>query len=185
MTDQQPTVRVTAGRPVIDLTGNKYGRLTVLSRAKANDHGGKPRWFCLCDCGTSINVPGHRLRTGSNKSCGCLRKDRMGEMFRKHGKSKTPEYVMFYDARKRAARFSLPFDITPEDIQIPLECPVLGIPLRTGGRDNAPSLDRIKPKEGYVRGNIEVISFRANRLKSDASTEEMRAVLNYMEAHNV
>lgn len=89
---------------------------------------------------------------------------------------------MFYDARKRAISNGLPFSITPQDIAIPALCPVLGIQLEKGGsRDSAPSLDRIIPKDGYTKINIRVISFRANRLKSDASPNELRAILKYME----
>ena len=89
--------------------------------------------------------------------------------------------MMFYDARKRAKRFELPFDITPDDITIPERCPVLGIQLNAGTRDGAASLDRMQPNLGYVPGNIRVISFRANRIKSDATIKEMTAVLAYME----
>lgn len=67
----------------------------------------------------------------------------MGALFRTHGKSQTPEYCMFYDARKRAIE--------------------RGIPL------------------GYTPSNSRVISFRANRIKSDASVAEIRSVLKYME----
>jgi hypothetical protein len=88
---------------------------------------------------------------------------------------------MFYDARKRAQRFGLPFGIEPEDVLVPDVCPVLGIPLDSTSRDNTPSLDRIVPASGYVRGNIQVISFRANRIKSDATAPELQAILAYME----
>lgn len=88
---------------------------------------------------------------------------------------------MFYDARKRAASLGLPFDIEPEDIKVPSECPILGIPLDSRDRNHAPSLDRVFPFLGYVVTNIRVISFRANRLKGDASPEELRAILSYIE----
>lgn len=89
---------------------------------------------------------------------------------------------MFYDARKRAAKLELPFNIEPEDIVIPDICPVLGIVLSSSGaRDARPSLDRIVPALGYVKNNICVISFRANRIKSDASADELRRVLDYVE----
>ena len=90
---------------------------------------------------------------------------------------------MFYDARKRALANDLPFSIEPDDIIIPAICPVLGIDMMAGGpRDNVPSLDRIIPSQGYVPDNIRVISFRANRIKSDATASELRAVLKYVEA---
>lgn len=90
---------------------------------------------------------------------------------------------MFYDARKRAISLNLPFNIEPEDIVIPEICPVLDITLSAkGSRNNRPSLDRKIPELGYVIGNIFVISFRANRIKSDASPFELRRVLEYSES---
>lgn len=83
----------------------------------------------------------------------------------------------------RAKKKDLPFEINKSDIQIPEICPVLGIPLvvKQGGRQNGtPTVDRIKPELGYIQGNITVISWRANRLKNDATLEEMQAVLKYM-----
>lgn len=139
--------------------------------------------MCNCDCGGSALVPGSRLRAGHTRSCGCLKRNRLGDATRKHGLSKTPQYTMFYDARKRSIALSLPFSITPDDVIVPATCPVLGIPINVnGGRDNQPSLDRIVPKAGYVRGNVAVISFRANQIKSDASPDELQRILAYMEA---
>lgn len=172
------------GRHADDLTGQVFGRLTALHRGASRPQGGgKPRWVCKCECGTTATIPAARLKGGSNKSCGCFRRDRAGGLYRTHGKSKTVQYTMFYDARKRAIALSLPFDIEPEDIVVPDVCPVLDIPMAQGaGRENTPSLDRIIPSLGYVKSNIRVISFRANRLKSDASIDEMRRVIAYMEA---
>jgi hypothetical protein len=103
-------------------------------------------------------------------------------LYRKHGKSKTPEYAMFYDARKRAARGGLPFTIEPGDIAIPARCPVLGILLTVAGpRDTRPSLDRVVPSAGYTTSNIRVVSFRANRIKSDSTAAELRAIAAYIE----
>ncbi len=161
--------------------GQRFGRLTV-TRIYFPRRSDQARIECLCDCGTSLDTIGGRLRAGGKKSCGCYRRDRAGQLYRKHGKSHTPPYVMFYDARKRAQRFGVPFDIEPDDIHIPAVCAVLGIALDGSSRDRTPSLDRIVPTKGYVRGNIRVISFRANRIKSDASTLELRAILAYMEA---
>lgn len=176
------TIPEKVGRPAIDHTGDVFGRLTVLRRAGSRPQGGgKPRWVCQCECGNIVDVPGARLRSGDTRSCGCFRRDRAGNLFKSHGKSKTLPYMMFYDARKRAHKLNLPFDIEPEDIRIPDVCPVLGITLNSGARDSAASLDRILPEKGYVRGNICVISFRANRLKSDATADELRRVLAYVE----
>ena len=88
-----------------------------------------------------------------------------------------PAGALWSAAKNRATRAHLPFNIQHGDIWIPECCPVLRIPLlwSAGGRtDNTPSLDRIQPALGYVVGNVEVISWRANRLKSDASLAELR-----------
>lgn len=77
----------------------------------------------------------------------------------------------------------MPFNLTPEDIVFPETCPILGIPLifSEGGRtNNTPSIDRIIPEKGYVKGNIEVVSWRANRIKNDASLEELEKIVAYM-----
>lgn len=72
------------------------------------------------------------------------------------------------------------------DIVVPERCPILGINLVRGvGQrtylDSSPSLDRIIPAKGYVRGNIAVISMRANRIKSDATLDELRSVVAFLE----
>lgn len=86
----------------------------------------------------------------------------------------------------RAAKRRIPFDLEPSDIIIPKLCPVLGIPITKEGRgqrDGAPSVDRLVPERGYVKGNIKIISMRANQIKNCASIEEVEKVLAYMKEH--
>lgn len=54
----------------VDLTGNRYGRLTVL--AKSPEKKNRIEWICLCDCGKETIVRGNNLRSGNTKSCGCF-----------------------------------------------------------------------------------------------------------------
>jgi hypothetical protein len=54
----------------IELTGKRFGRWTVVQRAKANAKGA--RWSCRCDCGTERIVRSWNLRSGTSTSCGCL-----------------------------------------------------------------------------------------------------------------
>lgn len=62
----------------IDETGNKYGKLTVLYKAKTEK--GKPvKWHCLCECGNEKDILGTMLRNGNTKSCGCLQRRRAAE----------------------------------------------------------------------------------------------------------
>lgn len=59
------------GNRVIDETGNKYGRLTVLKRV-GSDQDKKALWLCQCDCGNTTVTSGKRLRNGTTNSCGCI-----------------------------------------------------------------------------------------------------------------
>jgi hypothetical protein len=83
----------------------------------------------------------------------------------------------------------VPFNLVIDDIIIPKTCPILGIPLKSGKKNHlpsSPSLDRIVPNLGYVRGNICVISYKANQMKSDLTKEIILKILEYIEnPHNI
>lgn len=96
-------------------------------------------------------------------------------------------HVILKTLRQRAKKKELPFDLDIADIVVPQFCPVLGIQLhvnRGGVGNNSPSVDRIKNSQGYVKGNIRVISHRANRLKCDATVDELKLVLADLERTN-
>ncbi|MCP1937389.1 hypothetical protein J2R95_003184 [Bradyrhizobium japonicum] len=93
--------------------------------------------------------------------------------------------VAFRNAKQNAKAKVLPFDLDVDYLLsiFPTDyvCPVLGIDMKFGGdRDNSPSLDRIEPAKGYVKGNVAFISDRANRIKSDATLEELGRVYQYL-----
>jgi hypothetical protein len=93
-----------------------------------------------------------------------------------------PDRRMLNAARRTAKAKGLPFNLTLEDIVIPAKCPVLGINLepQAGERaGNSPSLDRIVPALGYVKGNVVVVSWRANLIKCDATIDELERVAAY------
>jgi hypothetical protein len=93
---------------------------------------------------------------------------------------------MVAKAKERAKNKNLPFDIDLAYIRsiVPSHCPVFNIPLEWSLRrglgsvslSNSPSLDRIDPSKGYVKGNVWIISHKANRIKNDASHEELKLV---------
>ena len=95
-----------------------------------------------------------------------------------HKKNITSE--MFYAAKSRAKNKNLTFTITKEDVIIPNTCPVFGIPLDSRDVFHTPSLDRIINDLGYVKGNVRVISSKANRLKNNGTIEEFKQILEYM-----
>jgi hypothetical protein len=100
-----------------------------------------------------------------------------------------PEALLISQAKHRAKKLNLKFDIDKSDIFIPDICPVLGIKLNRKVEgiqtDNSPSLDRIIPKLGYVKGNIKIISWRANRIKNDSTLEEIEAIARYVKNQSV
>lgn len=92
--------------------------------------------------------------------------------------------VIVHRVRHRAKKRGIPFDLDASDIRIPNFCPVLGIeiiPGEEGGQAHSPSLDRIDPDRGYLPQNVQVISHRANTLKSNASSTELSRVADHLE----
>ena len=86
------------------------------------------------------------------------------------------ERFMLQASRRRAKELGLDFNLEESDIVIPELCPILGFPLMSNEgapQYNSPSLDRIDARQGYVKGNVWVISRRANAMKHDASLEEL------------
>ncbi len=92
-------------------------------------------------------------------------------------RTNAPAKEMWRRSRERARQLGIEFDI-PDDLIIPALCPVLGLTLTAGGRrsSTSPSIDRVDPALGYVTGNVRIISDRANRLKSNRSVEDLRAL---------
>lgn len=92
----------------------------------------------------------------------------------------TREYIMWKMAKYRAAKKGMKYDISLHDVVIPERCPLLGIALSlTNGvlADNSPTLDRIDNSKGYVKGNVWVISSRANTVKRDLDLPEMELLV--------
>ena len=89
---------------IIDLTGQKFGRLRVLNRGDdyISSSGDKyVRWVCECECGNIKNIFGTCLRNGTTKSCGCLKKDLDKHKFVTHGDSNAHLYYVWRGMRNR------------------------------------------------------------------------------------
>lgn len=92
---------------------------------------------------------------------------------------------MLISAKSRAKTRGIEFNIELADIVIPETCQILGVRLKLGDvYGGSPSLDRIDNSKGYVKGNIAVISHRANIIKRDASINELERIVEYMRKHN-
>lgn len=161
---------------MIDLTSERIGnRIVQWPVGRRHNH---VMWLCVCDCGSLDYISTTDLIKGRSPRCkSCAR--------RTHGLARTLEYKMWGAAKHRAKNKDVPFNIDPSDVHIPDFCPLLEIPLvrKTGSgiSANSPSLDRINPTKGYVKGNIWVISGKANVIKNNASMEEVRLLLQNWE----
>jgi hypothetical protein len=106
----------------------------------------------------------------------------MGTRQRQYNR-RNPKKIMFLNAKRRAKERGKRFEINEDDIVIPEMCPILGVRLVPGDKHQrrlSPSLDEIVPGVGYIRGNIQVISQRANVMKTDASPEELNLFSNWI-----
>lgn len=84
--------------------------------------------------------------------------------------------------RSRCRQMGVPFELTFDDLwPIPDICPALGIPISlfATDRDHAYSLDQIRPRQGYVKGNVVAVSYRANRIKNDATPDELQRIAKF------
>ncbi len=78
----------------IDLTGQKFGRLTVLEKVGKKNR--QVTWNCICDCGRKCVVTGDKLRNGNTKSCGCFHKERIKKVNTKHGQNTSKGQTLIY-----------------------------------------------------------------------------------------
>ena len=101
-----------------------------------------------------------------------------------------PVYSLFVRAKERAKKRNILFDIDKEYLKSIYpknnKCPILNIDFQLGflneikkNKDYAPSLDRIIPDKGYVKGNLVIVSFIANRVKNNVSVETLEKIVNF------
>lgn len=92
------------------------------------------------------------------------------------------EKRMYNRTKTRAKNKGIPFNLDLEDIIFPEVCPVLNKPFIYGDIDWTYSIDRVRPELGYIKGNIIIISNRANRLKNNATADELETVAKFIRA---
>jgi len=151
----------------IDLTGQKFGRLTVLRFHGQNRHN-QATWLCRCSCGVEKVIQSQSLRNGSSKSCGCLRIDRgraLGKANRTHGKTHTGTYGTWRAMKRRC------FEQTHKDFAY---WGAKGITVcdrwldfenflaDMGERPPKHEIDRIDPLRGYEPSNCRWVIAREN-----------------------
>lgn len=166
-----------------NLLGKKFGRITVVGQSFRQ--GSRRVWPCVCECGATFTVKTDKLLRGHTRSCGCLQRDVVAERSTTHGESRDGKLSLrlslLFRAKKRAAEKKVPFELCLADIEVPEVCPLLGLTLARPKRGEyspgCASIDEITPGLGYVKGNVQVISYRANTVKSDATIEELERLV--------
>jgi len=101
----------------------------------------------------------------------------------------TIENILLMSAQDRANKKKLEFSIKHEDVFIPKYCPILGIKIDKfledtsqshESRTSSPSLDRVDSSKGYIKGNVAVISYRANILKGQGTAQQHRLIASWI-----
>ncbi len=184
------------------LENRVFGRLKVVRKVETRfTKGGNPigRWLCLCSCGKEKVVSTNSLQQGKTKSCGCLLAE--SAQSKGHNNKTHGDYSKFAsmdekirrqawsNIQERSKRRGYSSDLEISDLPVlGVKCPILGVAYTKGSlknKDYSPSVDRINSNLPYLKkykDNLVFISHRANRIKSDASVEELRLIIQYIEA---
>jgi len=148
-----------------------------------------PNRYKICEeCNQSLNLNKFSLiekwnpNSDTKNTCKkCSIKIRQTEKLNRDWKVDAAR-LLYKNIKSRCKRIGKEFSIELEDITIPKKCPVFGFDLKREDRQTwmcAPSVDRIDNSKGYIKGNVTVVSRRANILKKDATLEELEQLFNY------
>lgn len=148
-----------------------------------------PNRYKICEeCNQSLNLNKFSLiekwnpNSDTKNTCKkCSIKIRQTEKLNRDWKDDAAR-LLYKNIKSRCKRIGREFSIELEDIIIPEKCPVFGFDLKREDRKTwmcAPSVDRIDSSKGYIKGNVTVVSRRANILKKDATLEELEQLFNY------
>lgn len=101
----------------------------------------------------------------------------------KQYRKNNPVKLLIMWARNKCKKRDIEFNLKEKDLTYTGICPVFNIKLEMGGEnlDNSPTLDRIDPNKGYIAGNVQIICHLANRIKNNATEEQIKLILNYIE----
>ena len=162
---------------VVDLSGQTFGTLLVLRKdGEATKKNRRGTYWCKCsECNKEKLISSNLFRGRKPVvSCGCRRA--AGYTHPRANPTKKNETRLLNYARRNARRRGEECSLELKDIVIPEYCPVLGIKLEPGShshQDCSPSVDRIDSTKGYTKDNVWIISARANRIKNNATIEEI------------
>ncbi len=129
-----------------------------------------------------VEQKGWKSTDGLRAYCCLICETKLKKQLTIQNRKELPEIRLFKAAKSRATRTNMEFNITIEDILIPEICPVFGMKLQVNEeiqKDNSYSLDRIINSKGYIKGNVIVVSRKANRLKNNADADELLKLAHF------
>jgi hypothetical protein len=162
------------GKNIIDLTGQKFGALTVLYRDLDIKHK-LAYWICRCDCGVIVSARGADVRNNKIKTCGC----RMSILSKRNWQGvdyvpKTLWMTIVNNARNRNIELLITQQFASDLlVKQNFKCSLTGIILSTEIRKTTASLDRIDSLKGYTEDNVQWIHKDINMLKNKYSVEKL------------
>lgn len=100
-------------------------------------------------------------------------------------KKVNPERYLLARVRQRHTKKfpKIPCDLEASDLLVPAHCPVFGYRMRWESFWRRPTVDRIDNSKGYVKGNVVIVSQRANQLKNDSTLDELRAIIKFYQQY--
>ena len=122
-----------------------------------------------------------RCPKGFNTVCKACRKPISKQSYANH----PLEYHIWHRAKTRAKNRGIEFNIEICDIVIPEKCPIFKTDFEVGNHKTCASLDRINPTKGYIKGNIQIISNKANMIKGDSTMQDIKKVYEWLLACEV
>jgi len=168
---------------LIELTGQKFGELKIISRA-INTNYGQAQWNCICSCGNSTVVSSINLKKGNTKSCGCLKGLQDKTLYSK----RTLYQIYKKSALKRGYSFDLNFEQFLTLIQS--NCFFCGKSptkyyKKYGAREGffVNGIDRLNNNIGYEKNNSVPCCTDCNNAKMNLTIEEFKHRINKCYAH--
>lgn len=131
------------------------------------------RMWCCKEClDSKPNISSNNFRKTYDKEF----RDRIYKQ-KRESRIRNYRHYIWNQCRNRARRKGIEFNLTESDIVVPKICPILEIPLEYGVKsnyDSSPSIDRIDNTKGYIKGNVWIISEKANKMKNSATLKELQ-----------
>lgn len=166
---------------LIDLTGKKFGRLTVIKRTGSNE-GKRIIYLCKCECGKEKIIRGDNLRNGKTKSCGCLHNELAGGQNRLNpGVARMRALISIY--KKRAKRQGLEWELTEKQFARTTKKDCFYCGAKPNNTSKHPEcngnyiyngIDRVDNKKGYTLKNIVPCCKECNSAKKNFTLQEFK-----------